>query len=297
MDAKLINPEYSKHQISNIINIHNIVTLNYFEFKNDFEFKGERHNFWEMVYVDKGELIVETEDAKHILSQGECIFHRPNEFHIHKANGVVAPNYFVVCFVCSSPNMHVFRKKRYKLDEKLKRYIANIITEAQQVFDLPVNKPDDQKLHLLQYELIGGQQMIRTYLEQFLILLLRREYGINKKEEGNQIDTESTIVTLMKRKLDMNIYNRITVEEFCREMQYSKSYLTKLFRNDCGCTIQEYITRLKIKEAKSLIREGLCNFTQISDMLCFSNPLYFSRVFKKITGMSPSEYKNSVKTS
>jgi len=57
----------------------------------------------------------------------------------------------------------------------------------------------------------------------------------------------------------------------------------------------EYLILLKIEKAKQLIREKEFNFTQISDMLAFSNPLYFSRVFRRVTGMSPREYLNSVK--
>ncbi len=295
MNNSNVNSEYDKHQISNIISIHKIVTLNYFEFENDFQYKGEKHNFWELVYVDKGKLTVETETDNITLSQGECIFHRPNEFHRHKANGVVAPNYFVICFVCNSAYMNIFRKKHFKLSENHRRFISNIITEAQQVFDLQMNKTDDQKLRLSQSELIGGQQMIRTYLEQLLILLLRKEYGTANKLLQNPSDTEGGIAAIMKRKLDMYVYSRISVDEFCKEMQYSKSHLSKIFLKEYGCTIHDYIINKKIKEARSLIRENTYNFTQISDMLCFSNPLYFSRVFKKITGMSPSEYKNSVK--
>ena len=294
MKEKKVGSGYLKHQIANIINIQKIVTLNYFEFENDFRYRGEKHNFWEFVYVDKGKLTVETSDEVVTLNQGECIFHRPNEYHSHKADGLIAPNYFVICFVCNSPHMNIFRKKHFKLSEKLKKFISNIITEAQQVFDLPINKPDEKILKVSPSELLGGQQMIRTYLEQFLILLLRQEYGtVNTITQ--QSGTENHLAIQMKRKLDMYIYQDISVEDFCHEMQYSKSYLSRIFLYEYGCTIHSYMTSAKIKEAKTLIRENTYNFTQISDMLCFSNPLYFSRVFKKITGMSPSEYKNSVK--
>ena len=137
--------------------------------------------------------------------------------------------------------------------------------------------------------------MIRTYLEQLLISLIRQQYGLNDAaSDGNESEVDD-LVTRMRNKLDMYIYQRISVEQFCKEMNYSKAYLSRIFLNACGCTIHDYITENKVREAKALIREHIYNFTQISDMLCFSNPFYFSRVFKKWTGMSPSEYKNSVK--
>ena len=96
--------------------------------------------------------------------------------------------------------------------------------------------------------------------------------------------------------LDTVAYKDITVEDFCTQMQYSQVYLSGIFLQNYGCTIKEYINRVKINEAKRLIRERDCNFTQISDMLCYSDSLYFSKVFKRITGMSPREYKKSVKS-
>ncbi len=80
-----------------------------------------------------------------------------------------------------------------------------------------------------------------------------------------------------------------------KSLAYSKAYLSKIFKAYCGYSMGEYLILLKIEKAKQLIREKEFNFTQISDMLAFSNPLYFSRVFRRVTGMSPREYLNSVK--
>lgn len=286
--------EYVSHQLSNIINIHKIVTLNYFEFENTFQYRGERHNFWELVYVDKGNLLVETESGEIKLTRGECIFHKPNEFHSHKADGATAPNYFVLGFVCNSSHMQFFRKNRFKLSPVTRGYVSNILIEAKNVFELPVNNTGGRELKVAEHETIGGQQMIRTYLEQLLITLIREQYVKTNFTLGEE-STEENLVGQMRKKLDMYIYRKISVEQFCKEMNYSKAYLSRIFLNACGCTIHDYIINAKVKEAKTLIRERIYNFTQISEMLCFTNPFYFSRVFKQKTGMSPSEYKNSVK--
>ena len=68
----------------------------------------------------------------------------------------------------------------------------------------------------------------------------------------------------------------------------------KLFREQTGETIAAYAVRIRVKRAKQLIREGRYNFTEISDALAFDNPQYFSRVFRRVTGMSPSEFKLSL---
>ena len=290
--------DYIKHNINNIINIQKIVTLHYFEFDRNFYFAGESHDFWEMVYVDKGVLQIKTSKSEFSLPQGECYFHKPNEFHIHKADGVTAPNVFVISFVCRSESMKFFKYKQIKVPAKIKTLISNIISEGQKTYELPFNNPDLKELRLLPDSIAGGQQMIRTYLEQFLIMLLRHETASAKNKIFASRDLMlENLANKMRQKLDTFAYKNITVEEFCAEMQYSKVYLSKVFMQNFGCTINEYINNVKISEAKRLIREREYNFTQISDMLCYSDPLYFSKVFRRVTGMSPSEYKKSVKKS
>lgn len=57
----------------------------------------------------------------------------------------------------------------------------------------------------------------------------------------------------------------------------------------------EYFGAMKIEAAQRMIREGACNFTEIAALLGYSSIHYFSRHFKKVTGMTPSEYASSVK--
>ena len=84
-------------------------------------------------------------------------------------------------------------------------------------------------------------------------------------------------------------------EYFEKREKSNEKQFSKIFNKNCNCTIIEYYTNMKIKEAKKLMRENTYTIAEISGMLCFNNPHYFSRVFKQKTGMSPSEYKNSVK--
>ena len=287
---------FAKHRLSNIITIKNIVSLHYFEFEPDFSSKGERHNFWEIIYADKGNFKIEADDTAFTLKQGECYFHRPNEYHRHSADGKVAPNIFIANFVCNSQAMRLFKSKKFNIPNALKPIISSIIDEGKKTFDLPFNRPELNPLILRTDSIVGGQQMIRTYLEQLLILLIRNEY---KTTEGRVLQNKEgmaqQLAAKMKEQLDGVAYKDISVSQFCEDMQYSKTYLSKIFYNNYGCTINQYISKVKINEAKKLIREHSHNFSQISDILCFSNPFYFSRVFKQFTGMSPSEYKKSVK--
>ena len=167
-----MDTKFEKHTLSNIITIKNIISLHYFEFEPDFSSKGERHNFWELVYADKGDFQITLCDTSFTLKQGECYFHKPNEYHRHSADGKVAPNIFIANFVCTSPSMRRFKSKKFCIPTAMRPIISSIIDEGRKTFDLPFNRPELKPLILRTDSIVGGQLMIRTYFEQLLILLI-----------------------------------------------------------------------------------------------------------------------------
>ncbi len=284
---------YIKHKLANLISISKIVTIHYHEFDRSFVFEGESHNFWEMVYVDAGNVCIKANGREFFLKQGDVIFHKPNEFHTIKTDKNSAANVFVITFVCSSESMSFFKGKTMPVPVKLKKHISAIIEEYFGTFNRM--KTNDVKLEIKENPPIGGQQMIRTHLEQLLIMLIRNEQDKhNLRVFPSKESMENHIVSEMLRIIEENTYGKISVEQICQRLNYSRTYLSKIFKLSTSYTILEYILMNKIREAKKLIRDGKYNFTQISDLLAFDNPHYFSTVFKKIANMSPTDYKNSV---
>lgn len=105
---------------------------------------------------------------------------------------------------------------------------------------------------------------------------------------------EDTVVNEIMDLLGKNIYGKLDMNTICQEIHYGKTYLSTRFKSETGLSVMEYYTKLKIAEAKKLIRERNYNITQVANLLMFSDPHYFSRIFKKHTGMTPREYLDSV---
>lgn len=282
---------YIKIRPKSLINISRIVTIHYYEFGPNFVFQGESHDFWEMVYVDKGKVQVRRDEEDMILKQGELLFHQPNEFHSIRSLDS-SPNFFVISFSSASPAMAYFEKRRTQLDATLKPYLSSIIKEAEKTYNIPKNDPNLRKLHRKEDAPLGGEQLIQTYLEQLLIFLLRtitKEGSlVSFPKKGSQ---EDPLVAAIKQYLSQHITDTVRVEDICNEFDYSRSFLNKRFQNETGQSLASYFTALKIEEAKRLIRDSDLNFAQISDRLSFDNPQYFSRFFKNRTGMTPTEFK------
>lgn len=285
---------YVKTKLNSLINISKIVTIHYYEFDRNFVYSGEKHDFWEMVYVDKGIVEIKRDEECIILKQGEIVFHKPNEFHAIKAVDS-SPNFFVVSFVCDSPSMVYLEKYHTTLDRTLKGFIASVIKESEGTYIIPKNDTELKKLEKKENALIGGEQLIKTYIEQLLIFLIRTvtdrgAVGVFPSKES----MESHIVVDIKKYIDSKVENNIRVNDICREFGYSKSYISKIFREQTGETLSSYAIKKRVERARVLIREGNLNFAQISAKLNFDNPQYFSRVFKRVTGMTPSEFKRSL---
>lgn len=285
---------YVRTKFSNFINVSEVVTIHYCEFDNTFEFVGEKHNFWEIVYVDSGAVEIVRDGEAVILKQGEIIFHHPNEFHTIKSYNS-SPNIFIISFVCKSNTMACFNKFKAVLNKSLKPFISSIIEEADKTYLIPKNDTTLKKLEIKPDAPLGGEQLIKTYLEQFLIILTR---DISKKNDITifplKQSMETHLISEMKDFMKSKVTEKLRTEDICNAFGYSKTYLSQLFKSQCSVSLMKYYNQQKIEYAKKLIRENKYNITQISNMLSFDNPQYFSRVFKRITNLTPSEFINSL---
>jgi len=281
---------YIKTRPKTVVDIAKIVTIHYYEVGKDFVFDGEYHDFWEMVYIDKGSVAITRDGEEIILNQGEVIFHRPNEFHTIRAYGS-APNFFVISFVSSSLSMKYFERFCSTLKKMHKSLLTSIIKEAEESYHIPKNDPDLRKLRRRKDAPLGSEQLIKSYLEQLLIYLLR-----SKEEAENTVilpplSEEKPLVSALKDYIHTRREENIKIDEICRAFGYSKSFLSHLFREHTGSSLAAFSIAQKMERAKELLRDDSFNITQISAKLSFENPQYFARVFKRKCGMTPTEWK------
>ena len=279
------------------IHVEEIYTVHYFEYRNDFHFPGERHDFWEFQCVDKGMAQVCTDDGPHILNRGQAIFHKPNEFHDLMAVGNTAPNIVVVSFTCHSPCMKFFENRIVNITDTERNLLGMLISEARRCISSPLDDPYLNIMEKRENALFGSQQLLRLYLEQILIYLIRRNMMTQLSVPISKfvdLKTNSAPYNKILFYLEEHIRESLTIEDICHDNLIGRSQLQKLFREQSHCGVIELFSQMKIEFAKQLIRENEMNFTQISEFLGYSSIHYFSRQFKKIAGMTPSEYASSI---
>jgi AraC-like DNA-binding protein/quercetin dioxygenase-like cupin family protein len=290
--------DYVKTDLKEELIIKKIVTVHYFEYAKNYIFEGEKHDFWEFLYVDKGEVEVIAGELGYRLNQGDIIFHKPNEFHNIWANGRVAPNLIVLSFECKSSAISYFENKILSIGDYEKNLLAQIIREAKDAFVSPLNLPSLKNLERNSNSQFGCEQLIKIYLEQMLIHMIRKGTHVKKEvklSSSVKERSEEDMLKKIKSYLEQNVRTNLSFDDVCRFSSLSRTYLKVLFKEKTAMSVMEYFRTLKIEEAKKLIREGNHNFTQIANELGYASIHYFSRHFKKVTDMTPTEYASSVK--
>ncbi len=289
---------YTRLGFDKLINVEKIITIFYMELSKDFYYEGEKHDFWEMVYIDKGEMLCTADEKSFVLKSGEMTFHKPNEFHNLSGDATTAPDVSIITFECKSRAMKHFEGKIFRLNAEEKSLLSTLFSEGLSCYQLEdARNPLLQNLQKVDSAPLGSSQMTKNLLEIFLIKLCRHTDTLTKKMRQNYVINDIDIPYNIKEILDYlqdNIYGKITISDIANHVDKSESTVKQLFSQYREGGIIKYYNSLKMKEARKLIREGHYNMTQISDMLQFDNPQYFSKCFKLFTKMTPSEYKASI---
>ena len=290
--------KFIKYELEPVLTIGRIVTIFYMELSKDFHYNGEKHDFWEMVYIDKGEMVCTADTEQFILRSGEVTFHKPNEFHNLSGDGRTAPNVSILTFECESPIMQHFAGRILKLNADEKRLLSMVFSEGLSCFRLEdPHNPLLQKLQRLEDVPFGAEQMIGNLLEIFLIRLYRHRDSLSSASRQS-VHIDGVAVSMeVKEILDVlqsHIYSRLTLADIAKTVGKSQSTVKNLFGRFQSGGIMRYYNGLKIREAKRLIRENRYTLAQIAEALCYDSAQYFSKCFRDGVGMTPREYKNSI---
>ena len=272
------------HKSNPLIRIEDLITIHYENFSPNHYFTGEEHPFWEIVYIDKGTALACNNSDVFEAKEGELLFHAPDVFHFVRGDGTNKSNVFILTFTSSSPAMEIFKDKRILIPAKARQIISNIMFEANNFYDLAMCG-----LVPSVNQRIGGDQLIRIYLEELFILLYR-----NLQTQETIMIPSSELTAKIISFLNSNIYNKITIEEICSFTNFRRSQISKIFKNDTGESIMDYYRSIKLKTAKGLLKNTQYTVTEMAGILGYDTPQYFAKCFKTKYGVSPTEYREAM---
>ena len=297
-------PSYRKTLLRDVVTIRRIVSIHYFEYARGYAYEGESHDFWEFLYVDKGEVNVRADRTLHCLTEGDIIFHKPDEFHTVEANGRIAPNLIVCAFECVSDAMRSFEGRILRLGSAERDTLAKLVKESRLAFSTPLHTTDAFCLERRADAPAGAEQLVGHCLEELLIRLLRRMQAAAAAQEipaaAESLPSTSVrdaadqqVLQAAIRYMEAHADRHVTFSEVAGHVLMGESALKALFRNRMGCGVVACATRIRIDAAKRMIRESGLHFSDIAERMGWSSVHHFSRQFKKMTGMTPSQYARS----
>ncbi|WP_157273452.1 helix-turn-helix domain-containing protein [Paenibacillus sp. oral taxon 786] len=116
-----------------------------------------------------------------------------------------------------------------------------------------------------------------------LLLELYRDVTDSNKKRHKLLDDVKTFVY-------RHLHEDIRSEQLAESLQMNYSYMSRVFSKEAGMSIRKFIMEAKVKEAIRLFSESNLSISQISEKLGYNNPYYFTRIFKQVTGYSPTDY-------
>lgn len=92
----------------------------------------------------------------------------------------------------------------------------------------------------------------------------------------------------------LNICEKITLGMLAKEVRMNESYLSRIFKQETGTSLFQYMNELKIKKAMELLRQPYVMVKEVAAAVGIEDPFYFNRLFNKICGLSPTDYKKKL---
>ena len=273
---KLDNP-FNYSNISSSLDISEIYTKFYQEKGTNYNFSGEKHSYWELTYVDKGELLTTIDRVSYHLKQGDLIFYAPMQFHTQSTFEKISSSYLTINFKMNFNHADLLCNKIFSLKRDSYFIVTKLIEE-------------------LSNDNLYSNDLSLCYLKQLIIQMLRlnNSHFHSKPTTHMQQTYENELLNDILLYIDNNIYEKISVSTLCEHFCISTSMLHSLFRKNMNNTAKNYINELKLSKSKELIRNSTHTLSEISEMLGFSSIHYFSKKFKLYFNISPTEYSKSI---
>lgn len=247
------------------------------EMNNDNMTKSHYHTYFEFYYLEGGMRYHVVEDTIYCLHPGDYILFPPYVMHRSYSGEddyfkrVVI--YFTKAMIPDSQIFSLLSKHAWLYRQDNGKEVIRLLEEVMAEQD----KAD-----------IYSSKYIYFLLNQLLIKLVRN------MEEPEQSEGATRITNII-RYLHENYADKITLKELAARFFISQSYLCHEFKHYTNCTVIQYVNRLRVSNAQRLFEETDKSITEISMLVGFSNVTHFNRVFRALTGKSPTQNRKMLR--
>ena len=235
--------------------------------------KGRRD--YQILYVANGKTHFWFDGREEIVSAGYMVLYKPEEIQKYVYYLEDNPEVFWIHFTGSDVK-NILAYHDISLDEHV--FYCGVLPDYKALFRKII-----QELQLCRY---GYEDYIASLFNDILLLVDRQQHE-QKKATGNvqeQIERAAAY-------FNENYNTKISIDDYAESLHISTNWFIHNFKQYAGMSPAQYILSLRMVNAQSLLERTTYNIKEISEIVGYENPLYFSRVFKKEIGKSPAQYR------
>ena len=260
--------------------------------KKDIKFEYHHHDFSKIVILIDGDLTYYIEGKAYILKPWDILFINKNEIH----KPVINPNkYYERIVIWLNPD---FMAKYAQGNNNLLKCFEVAIKNNYNLLRLNIKSIEIIK-NIIQ-DIQGcdnsnefGSEILKESLFVKLMVLMNRLFlNSDKNRDMEDIQYDKTIEGVLNY-INSNLENDLSIDTIASNFFISKYYLMRKFKSQIGSSIHNYIIQKRLILAKSLISEGL-TMSNVCSKCGFNDYSSFVRAFKKVYGVSPSNYNPTI---
>ena len=236
---------------------------------------------FQIIYVSAGTAHFHFDHAENdtIVTAGNMVVYRPKEFQKYEYYAADQTQVYWVHFTGGNVK-NILRS--YGIADHMRVFYVGNSLEYERLFK--------RMIFELQRCQADYEEMLSMLLRHLLILI-HRQLSRQRVLKNEYLDNE---MDLASQYFNDNYTSDIRVEEYAASRGMSVSWFIRNFKAYTGSTPLQYLVSIRITNAQVLLETTTYTVTEIGRIVGYENPLYFSRIFHKQTGFSPSEYRKSV---
>lgn len=233
---------------------------------------------YQILYVSKGKAHFFFDNQEEIVAAGHMVLYYPKEEQRYIYYAAEHPEVFWVHFTGYDVK-NILRYYQFSPDKRI--YYTGTLPEYKWIFQRMI-----QEMQLCRplYE-----EMLASLLNDLLLLINRQVLSDCTFSTNIQSDIEQAVSYFNE-----NYNKKISVEEYAEAHHISTNHFIRNFKQYIGMTPGQYIVSIRITNAQSLLERGAYNINEIASIVGYDDALYFSRVFRKQVGMSPTKYRKEM---
>lgn len=266
-----------------------------------------------ILYIIKsGEMYLKEDNQEYVLRKGDLMFLTPNVLHI----GFKAACCDYYYFHFTHPDLSFITSKTLEtitqetINKRKLSITGDFLSESTQIdsicyFPKLYNLKSDESnfMHLIseiiedtdkRYE--NYKRLVSYRLQDLIIRISIDFFNVQIENQTNQFSKSYIKIRSIINYLNKEYHKKISSKDIEELFESNYNYLNRIFCKMTGFTITNYLNNIRINKAKELIETSPIKYSEIGYLVGINDPYYFSKIFKKYTGMTPTQYslKNNI---